>query len=111
MQDEHYATGSPQPYNVLRDKAVPTTIRVFWPTVGAPATWQYFRKEHTIMNPFQRLWQWLKDRRVERHVFKDHAVGRRTPSQDALPLARGAARDAEAFRLRLRKSDPGPRVL
>jgi hypothetical protein len=63
------------------------------------------------MHPFQRLWQWLKDRRGVRHACKDHAVGGRPPAQDALPLARDAARDAEAFRLRLRKSDPGPRIL
>jgi hypothetical protein len=81
------------------------------PTVGTPANCQYFRQEHTLMNPLQRLWQWLRERRVERHAFRDHTVGRRTPSQTVPPLARGADPDADALRLRLRKSDPGPRIV
>lgn len=63
------------------------------------------------MNSLQRLRHWLRDWRVARHAFKGHAVDRRTPSQNAPPLASSTDPDADPLRLRLRKSDPGPRIV
>ena len=49
------------------------------------------------MNPLKRLWQWYKDRRIERRALKGHWVGEPTRSQGATPIV-GIAEDA---RLRL----------
>jgi hypothetical protein len=49
------------------------------------------------MNPFKRLWQWYKDRRIERQMFKGSRVGESNRSQSTTPIV-GIAEDA---RLRL----------
>jgi hypothetical protein len=63
------------------------------------------------MHSLQRLRQWLREWRVARHACKGHAVGRRTPSQHTPPLASSTDPDMDPLRLRLRKSDPGPRIV
>lgn len=59
------------------------------------------------MNPIKRLWQWVRGRRGERQACKGHDIGRRNRSQGMPPLV-GSAEDP---RLRLLKSDPGPRIV
>jgi hypothetical protein len=49
------------------------------------------------MNPIKRLWQWYRDRRVERQALKGNDVGGHNRSQGATPIV-GIAEDA---RLRL----------
>ena len=49
------------------------------------------------MNPFKRLWQWYKDRRIERQLFKGSRVDESNRSQSTTPSV-GIAEDA---RLRL----------
>ena len=49
------------------------------------------------MNPFKRLWQWYKDWRLERQMFKEYRVGESNRSQATTPIV-GIAEDA---RLRL----------
>jgi hypothetical protein len=58
------------------------------------------------MNPFKRLWQWYKDRRIERHMFKGRRGSDPTRSQGTTPIV-GIAEDA---RLRLLKEDRAPRA-
>jgi hypothetical protein len=74
---------------------------------ATPDVLAIFRKEHTIMHLKQRLWQWVRDRRIERQALKSHHVGRHNCSQDAPPLAS----TVDNTRLRLLKSDPGPRIV
>jgi hypothetical protein len=45
------------------------------------------------MHPFKRLWQWSKDRRLERQLFKGHWVGTSNHSQATTPIV-GIAEDA-----------------
>ena len=59
------------------------------------------------MNLIKRLWQWYRERRVERQVLKGHSRGGCNCSQGVPPLA-GVA---DASRLQLLKSDPGPRIV
>jgi hypothetical protein len=59
------------------------------------------------MNPIQRLWQWVKDRRVDRQAGKGQDAGKGNRSQGAPPPV-GSAADS---RPRLLKSDPGPRIV
>jgi hypothetical protein len=59
------------------------------------------------MNPIKRLWHWVRDRRIARPAGTGHDVGRRNRSQSVPPVA-GSAGDP---RLRLLKSDPGPRIV
>jgi len=74
---------------------------------ATPDVLAIFRKEHTIMHLIQHLWQWVRDRRLERQALKDYNVGRHNYSQDAPPLVSTAG----SPRLRLLKSDPGPRIV
>ena len=63
------------------------------------------------MHLFKHLWQWLQDRHIERRGFKGHMIGKRALSQDTPPLAHSTNPDADALRLRLRTTDPGPRIM
>jgi hypothetical protein len=43
-------------------------------------------REHSVMNLLKRLWQWYRDRRVERHLFKGHGFGESHRSQGTTPV-------------------------
>lgn len=45
------------------------------------------------MNPLKRLWQWYKDRRIERLGLKGQWAGEPTRSQGTTPIV-GIAEDA-----------------
>ena len=45
------------------------------------------------MNPLKRLWQWYKDRRIERQMLKGHWAGESNRSQATTPIV-GIAEDA-----------------
>ena len=50
-------------------------------------------REDTVMNPLKRLWQWYKDRRLERQMIKGHRGGESHRSQATTPIV-GIAEDA-----------------
>ena len=59
------------------------------------------------MNPIKRLWQWMRARLGGHQACKGHDMGRDNRSQGMPPLE-GSAEDP---RLRLLKSDSGPRIV
>jgi len=50
-------------------------------------------REDTVMNPLKRLWQWYKDRRIERQGLKGRWGDEPNRSQSATPIV-GIAEDA-----------------
>ena len=43
-------------------------------------------REHTLMKPLKRLWQWYRDRRVERQTLKGHRGDEYHRSQGTAPV-------------------------
>jgi hypothetical protein len=46
-----------------------------------------------LMNPLTRLWQWYRDRRIERRLLKGHDVGEPNRPKGTTPIV-GIAEDA-----------------
>ena len=69
--------------------------------------WPYPWRDDPVMKPIKCLRQWYRAWRTKRQALKAHDVGGHNPSQGAPPLM-GHTEDA---RLRLLKSDPGPRII
>ena len=42
--------------------------------------------EHSLMKTLKRLWQWYRDRRIERHTLKGHSGDEHHRSQGTRPV-------------------------
>jgi hypothetical protein len=78
---------------VQRPKGVYSAFEMSCTTQGTVR--QKTSKESTVMNPFKRLWQWYKDRRIERHMFKGQ--GGLTPPVPRAPHLLWASRKMPVY--------------